>query len=122
MEEQEQGDRKMSKIDELIKMFHLEKLPDHMRQETAEYLGYGCPPGGFLRACLEDQLVRSYSRADHINIRSMHVWADWLYNYCPCQARGSKEAVDGWIKKKGLYGVDQRMSKADEPEQQESQR
>ena len=79
-------------------------LPPHMQHSVREYIEKGHPVGNFLRAVLENKLVESFGRADQENLRAMYNWASFLYNEMPCEARGSKEAVDAWIKKGGLAG------------------
>ena len=79
-------------------------LPDHMRADVRAYVERGTPPGGFLRAVLENRLVGAYGAADDVNAAFMERWARWLYNECPAGAWGSSEAVDEWIDSGGLVG------------------
>lgn len=61
------------------------------------YVHDGVPPGGFVRAVLEDKLVESYNRADETSLAAIPALAHHLYNNVPSQAWGSKEKVDAWI-------------------------
>jgi hypothetical protein len=72
-------------------------LPEHMQEGMKLYIEKGIKPGHFLRAVLENNLVESFARADDINIKNMFNWADFMYNQCPEEARGSKEKVEQWI-------------------------
>jgi hypothetical protein len=72
-------------------------LPEHMQEGMKLYIEKGIEPGHFLRAVLENKLVESFAYADDINIRNMFNWADFMYNQCPLEARGSKEKVEQWL-------------------------
>lgn len=73
-------------------------LPSHMRDGMRRYLEDGIEPGGFALACLANELVGAFGRADDVNALAMREWAEWLYNECPSQAWGSREKVNAWIK------------------------
>ena len=81
-----------------------DKLPEHMQEGARAYVEQGYPVGGFLRAVLENNLVESFATADFINTAAMHEWANWAYNECPLEARGSQQAVTAWIASGGLEG------------------
>lgn len=68
-------------------------LPEHIRGAMKEYLVYGRLPGGFCLAVLENNLVQSFARADHINTYAMHDIVRWLYMECPASAWGDKDTV-----------------------------
>lgn len=80
------------------------RLPEHMQEGALSYVMEGIKPGGFLTAVLENNLVRSYERADWVNTASMGEWAQWLYNSCPMPAWGGEHEVKDWIGKGGLIG------------------
>ena len=75
-------------------------LPPHMQDGARRYVEDGIPPGGFMRAVLENRLVESFGRADTTNFRYMDEWARWLYNEAPSKCWGSPEAVEKWIESK----------------------
>lgn len=80
------------------------KLPVHMVQGAKNYIEDGIPPGGFLTAVLENDLVGSFATADGVNQEAMFTWAEFLHNEAPIAAWGSREAVLRWIERGGLNG------------------
>lgn len=85
-------------------MLNYEKLPEHMQPGARGYIEKGLPPGGFLRAVLENDLVGAFAKADEVNTREMYWWAEWLYNEAPSACWGSPEKVTAWINHEGLQG------------------
>jgi len=81
-----------------------EMLPEHMRAQTRAYVEHGQPPGDFLRAVLENKLIEAVHIADSTNQEAIIKWAQWVYRGCPCEARGSVEAIRVWIQRGGLEG------------------
>lgn len=63
------------------------------------YLNEGIVPGGFLTACLENNLKEAFGRADADNGSNMKNIVAYLYNYVPAQAWGSVERVNEWQNK-----------------------
>ena len=76
----------------------LSKIPEHMRESVILYVDHGIPPGGFLRAVLENNLTEAAAQADEINKHHLYDWACVMYNEIPQIARGSREMVDRWLK------------------------
>lgn len=62
------------------------------------YLDHGIMPGGFMTACLENDLQDAFGRADHENIRNLHNIVGYLYNEFPSNAWGSREKVQKYLK------------------------
>ena len=75
-------------------------LPDPIRESIDAYVKYGRPTGGFLEAVIENDLTEAWGRADHINIKLIHVIVDYLYNECPSTCWGKAGAFDAWIAEK----------------------
>lgn len=80
-------------------------LPEHMRGGARRYIEKGVMDGRFLQAVFENDFVVAYGHADSINTVYMPLWASFLYNEAPTPCWGSKEKVNDWIKKGGLYGL-----------------
>lgn len=78
-------------------------IPPHMQGGLMAYIKKGCPPGDFLRAVLENNLYRAFTRADHINRDAMISYAAVLEKL-PIIAWGSPESVDYWIRVGGAEG------------------
>jgi len=81
------------------------RLPEHMQDGARRYVERGIPPGSFLTAVLENDLLGAFKRADDENAACMRDWASWLYNECPAGAQGSPEKVAAWIASGGLNGL-----------------
>ena len=79
-------------------------LPEAMRGEMRRYIERGIPPGGFVTAVLENNLVKAYNRADQTNFDAMDKWAFFLHNEAPRGAWGSAPHVAAWIQKGGMKG------------------
>ena len=83
-------------------------LPDHIQDGMRLYLEQGIEPGSFCMAALCNDLVEAFCRADEINTECMKFIASWLYNECPCAARGSASNVAAWIAAGGFAGMEKR--------------
>lgn len=79
-------------------------LPEHTRQAATDYIEYGKPPVGFLRAALENDFRTAVLEADPINREWIFHWAQWLHWDVPSIAWGNREKVDQWIRDGGLQG------------------
>lgn len=76
-------------------------IPSHMHEGVLNYFVHRIPPGGFLRALLEDRpLSEIASRADNTNLHTLGNWTYFLFNYCPAAAWHSPEAVAHHLKQK----------------------
>jgi len=78
------------------------KLPEHMQQAARDYINHGVPPGGFLRAVLENDFKGAVGRADRTNAMRLKDWASWVYWEAPSQCQGSEKIVKAWIEQGGL--------------------
>lgn len=81
-------------------------IPHYMCDAVRRYVDQGIPPGYFLTAVLENNLVEAYHRADDTNIDYMHNWVRFVYNNLPAGCWGSPEKVQNWIKSGGMDGED----------------
>jgi hypothetical protein len=55
------------------------------------------PTGGFLQACLENNLTEAVGRADFININLLPDIVRYMYNELPADSWGSPERVQAWL-------------------------
>ncbi len=78
-----------------------EMLPEHMRDAMRFYIEDRIKPGSFLTAVLENDLMEACARADHINLRRLHDFCLFLYNFAPGGCHGSPEKVRAWLERKG---------------------
>ncbi|MBD3404351.1 hypothetical protein GF420_15785 [candidate division GN15 bacterium] len=77
--------------EQIIGPFILGKLDDFAKK--------GRNPGGFLTACLENNLSRAVGRADGENLEKIPAIALYIFNQLPDPCWGSPEKVANW---KGL--------------------
>lgn len=80
------------------------QIPEHLEGAFHRYLEHGILPGGFLLACLENDLTEAVCRADAINIRLLPEIVSYLLQAFPTSAWGSREAVHEWVieRKRGV--------------------
>ena len=76
-------------------------LPEHMQEGMKLYIENGIPPGDFLLAVLENNLMEAFGRADSINRYALFDFCQFLYNKAPPQCYGSPDKVAEWLNKKG---------------------
>lgn len=79
-------------------------IPLHMQDGLALWINYGIPPGSFLMAVLENNLMEAFRSADQINRHHLFQYANFLYNFAPSSCHGSPEKVRDWAKMGGLEG------------------
>ena len=73
-------------------------IPIHMHEGLVRWIGYGREDmlGGFMRAFLENDLMRAIGRADDSNQAALVDWAGFLYNYAPQGCYGGVHQVEVW--------------------------
>ena len=78
-------------------MINYDILPEHMRGGMKRYIESKVPPGGFLMAVLENNLIEAVGRADRINRERLFDFCNFLYNKAPSRCWGSPEKVKTWL-------------------------
>jgi hypothetical protein len=73
------------------------EVPATLHTGLIEYFAARRPTGGFLRACLENDLGEAALRADPQNRCCLAEIALFLFSYCPAPAWGSPTAVAEWL-------------------------
>ena len=81
-------------------MINYDLIPEHCRDSMKRYIEHGVIPGGFLQAVICNDLVGAFGKADQTNRHRLYDYCDFLYNYMPDPAWGSKEKMIAWSKKK----------------------
>lgn len=71
--------------------------PNNLGASFKHYIEHGIPPGGFLRAVLENDLREAFGRADQYNRECLFEIVGWLYNESPSTCWGSPEKVAAWL-------------------------
>jgi hypothetical protein len=82
-------------------MYTLDQISDSTRDAVPplllrginDYVHYGYETGGFLRACLENNLTEAVGRADPESLKALGPIVIYLFNAVPFKIRGSKEKV-----------------------------
>ena len=81
-------------------------IPHYMVNGILQYFNEKIPPGGFLRAVLENDLMSAAGKADDNNSIILHVYTAFFYNHCPNDSYGSKEAVRAWLASRDDFDVE----------------
>lgn len=89
-------------------------LPVYMVDQMYWYLAKRIPPGGFLQAVLENNLVEAFGRADECNANALKDYARFIYNEIPTNSWGSATTVKTWLNNQESSLID---SNIDEREQ-----
>ena len=76
------------------------KIPQHMRDTVYRYINEGVPPGDFLRAVLENDLVEAFATADNTNKKVLNDWVSFIWWDLPVESWGSREKVNLWMKRR----------------------
>lgn len=71
-------------------------VPDYMRDGLARYVLDGVPPGGFLRAVLNNDMMHALERADGTNATRLLEYGRFFSNHMPASAFGYPTAVNQW--------------------------
>lgn len=74
-------------------------IPPRMMGGLERWVLYGCKPGGFLTAVLENDLRTACELADSENLTNIPAYIAYLYNNTPADCWGSKDKVAAWWKK-----------------------
>lgn len=75
------------------------RIPHLMMDSLRRYFEDGIETGGFLRAVLENDLMRAVKNSHMTNPPTLlRDLINVLIGYCPANAWGSKEAVAEWLK------------------------
>lgn len=72
-------------------------VPSHIIEGIVGYILDGLPPGGFVRAVLENDLMEAFGRADIENGANMRQIVSFLYNHAPTDCYGNSDKVTRWI-------------------------
>ena len=73
--------------------FRGQVLPDDIRHSLDLYAEHGVPPGDFLRAVLQNDLLEAVGRADQNNLAALGAIVGYCYNELPHRCYGNPKAV-----------------------------
>jgi hypothetical protein len=72
-------------------------VPGHLCGGLRRYVEEHIMPGGFLRSCLENNLMQAVSRADATSRASLRGITLFMYNELPSNCWGSSQIVQEWV-------------------------
>lgn len=71
-------------------------IPPAVKSAIDRHVRDGDETGGFVNACLENDLKEAFARADEDNTAAMREIVAYLYNEIPSAAWGSPAKVRAW--------------------------
>lgn len=80
-------------------------IPKHMHESMSDYILFGRLDDEFLKAILEGDLFGAYRFGDNTNVKCIHEYIIFLFNYAPCDCYKSSEYVKQWREAGGLNGI-----------------
>jgi hypothetical protein len=75
------------------------QIPERMEESLRAYLEDHRSVGGFLRAVIENDLLRAVTQADNENIANLPAFVGYLWDNAPLECWGTPEKYKTWIKK-----------------------
>ncbi|KKM74720.1 hypothetical protein LCGC14_1397480 [marine sediment metagenome] len=72
-------------------------ISEYTKEDIDQYVSNHIPPGDFLRAVLENNLMEAMGRADKNNQTAIFDICTYIYNHVPFDCHGSKEKVEAWL-------------------------
>ena len=75
-----------------------------IKDSLTRYAEQGVPTGGFLEACLSNDLYGAYAIADARNLKALPYIIRHIYNTLPYKCCGSAERYSKWIERGGIQG------------------
>jgi hypothetical protein len=75
-----------------------DRVPPLVLESLDRYVQHHIEPGGFLRAVLENNLEKSFARADMQNRYALFDIVSYIYNDVPMRCCGNEERVKEWLK------------------------
>lgn len=80
--------------------FHGIELPHDLQESLDAFASNGRPTGGFLEACIDNNLLEACKRADADNLHRIPAIVAYLYNQCDLRCWGHSGAFEAWIIRK----------------------
>ena len=72
-------------------------IPAHIAPGLIRYIHEHVQPGGFLLAVFENDLFKTFAKADMSSRGALERITSYIYNHAPAGCWGSKEAVKQWL-------------------------
>ena len=84
-------------------------VPPRIREGIDNFVWFGKPTGGFLRAVLTNDLMEAIGRADEESLAAIRPICQYVYNAVPSVCHGSPEAVNRQLFTHGEENNDHRQ-------------
>lgn len=81
-------------------------VPEHLIDGLVLYVTQGIPPGHFLTAVLENNLMDTMRRADERSLAGLFAVCTFVYNWIPGASHGNPILVAAWIAHGGIRRFD----------------
>lgn len=78
-------------------------IPDNILDSLRMYIENKIPTGGFLQACLENNLYLAVCKADLESSKNLKIIISFINNELPSTSHGSPKAVKDFLKSKKSY-------------------
>lgn len=72
-------------------------IPEYTKEGIDQYVANHIPPGSFLRAVLENNLMEAMRQADEDNQIAIFDICTYIYNHVPFDCHGTKQKVKAWL-------------------------
>lgn len=79
------------------------RIPLETADQLVHYIHNGVPPGSFVRAVLENDLIQAVRKGDMENKVTLSRIVEFLYCTCPTGAWMSEAQVEAWLGAHRLY-------------------
>lgn len=83
-------------MEDIFKILHESQVPSHLHGGIERYIKYGIPPGSFITAVIENNLVEALGQADAYSRAGLFEVVSWFYNYAPSPCWGSPQKMKEW--------------------------
>ena len=98
------------------------KVPEKMHDGIIRYVVFGTRPGSFLRAVISNDLRASIHCGDKENLKMLHTFVHYFYQYAYPELFGSPEKMKHWMEIGGLHGLQRQVLEQVKKEDEEDER
>ena len=86
----------------ILYVFRNTVLPSHLQESLDAYVTTGQPLGGFLAACVQNNLASAINLADEANLPLIPAIVGYLFNECPSGCWGCSKKYVTWLSIKSI--------------------
>ena len=74
------------------------KIRPDIIETINNYITKGWHPGSFVEACLANDLMGAFGKADYHNVKTIKEICCYIYNEIPANSHGSYEKIDEYLR------------------------